>query len=502
MNKEKFWNPVFTISLIIVVIIVGIGAIMPESYGAAMSSAFNFIVGNLGWFYVLTMSSFVVFSLAMLFSKYGKIKLGDPDDEPEYSLLSWFGMLFSAGMGVGLIFFGVAEPLFHFSAPLGGIEPGTAAAADFAFKKSFLHWGLHPWAAYAVLALALAYMQFRRKKSGLISSIFIPLIGEERVKGPIGKTIDILAIFATVVGVASSLGMATMQINGGLNGLIGLPMNQGIQLAIIAIITFLFVLTAVMGIEKGIKLVSDMNITLCAVLMVVAFLVGPSVEILNNLSNSVGLYLGGVIADSFAIGNDPWYGWWTIFYWAWWIAWAPFVGTFIARISKGRTIRQFIGGVLIAPTIASFFWFSIFGTVGMKVLDKIGEFATETAFFQVFEFYPLGSILSGIAVLLLTTFFITSANSATFVLSMFSEHGNLDPGTPKKIIWGLLQSALAAILLLAGGLEALQTGSIVAAFPFIFVMIFAMCSIVKALKNDEEYAKVNFGKQNIKEKVN
>jgi len=499
MNKEKFWNPVFTISLVIVVIIVGIGALMPESYGAAMSSAFNFIVGNLGWFYVLTMSSFVVFSLAMLFSKYGKIKLGDPDDEPEYSLLSWFGMLFSAGMGVGLIFFGVAEPLFHFSAPLGGIEPGSVAAADFAFKKSFLHWGLHPWAAYAVLALALAYMQFRRKKSGLISSIFIPLIGEERVKGPIGKTIDILAIFATVVGVASSLGMATMQINGGLNGLIGLPMNQGIQLAIIAIITFLFVLTAVMGIEKGIKLVSDMNITLCAVLMVVAFLVGPSVEILNNLSNSVGLYLGGVIADSFAIGNDPWYGWWTIFYWAWWIAWAPFVGTFIARISKGRTIRQFIGGVLIAPTIASFFWFSIFGTVGMKVLDKIGEFATETAFFQVFEFYPLGSILSGIAVLLLTTFFITSANSATFVLSMFSEHGNLDPGTPKKIIWGILMAGLAAGLLIAGGLDALQTGSIVAAFPFAFVMIFAMVSLVKALKGDAAY--IAEQKENLNEKI-
>src|SRR6056297_123761 len=499
MNKEKFWNPVFTISLIIVVIIVGIGAIMPESYGAAMSSAFNFIVGNLGWFYVLTMSSFVVFALVMLFSKYGKIKLGDPDDEPEYSLLSWFGMLFSAGMGVGLIFFGVAEPLFHFSAPLGGIEPGSVAAADFAFKKSFLHWGLHPWAAYAVLALALAYMQFRRKKSGLISSIFIPLIGEEKARGNIGKTIDILAIFATVAGVASSLGMATMQINGGLNGLIGLPINQGIQLGIIAIITFLFVLTAVLGIEKGIKLVSDMNITLCFGLMIVAFLVGPKVDILNNLSNSVGLYLAGLIPDSFAISGDPWYGWWTVFYWAWWIAWAPFVGTFIARISKGRTIRQFIAGVLIAPTIMSFFWFSIFGTVGIQVYDKIGAFATETAFFQVFEHYPLGTLLSGVAVLLLTTFFITSANSATFVMGMFSEGGDLNPGTPKKIVWGLVTAGLAAVLLLAGGLGALQTGSIVAAFPFAFVMIFAMVSMVKALKGDAAY--IAEQKENLNEKI-
>src|SRR6056297_1171461 len=484
MNKESFFNPVFTISLVIVVIFVGLGAIMPDAYGKVMNDAFNFLVGNFGWFYVLTMSTFVAFSLYIMFSKFGKIKLGDPDDKPEYSLVSWFGMLFSAGMGVGLIFYGVAEPLFHFSGPLSGIAPLSAEAADFAFRKSFLHWGLHPWAAYAVLALALAYMQFRRKKSGLISSIFIPLIGEEKVKGPIGKTIDILAIFATVVGVASSLGMATMQINGGLNGLIGLPTNQGIQLAIIAIITFLFVLTAVLGIDKGIKVVSDMNITLCFGLMIVAFLVGPKVAILNNLSNSVGLYLAGLIPDSFAISADPWYGWWTIFYWAWWIAWAPFVGTFIARISKGRTIRQFIGGVLIAPTIMSFFWFSIFGTVGIKVIDKIGAFATETAFFQVFEHYPLGTLLSGVAVLLLTTFFITSANSATFVLGMFSEHGNLDPGTPKKIIWGILTAGLAAVLLIAGGLPALQTGSIVAAFPFAFVMIFAMASMVKALKGD------------------
>ncbi|MFN2339909.1 MAG: BCCT family transporter, partial [Halanaerobium sp.] len=295
MKEDNFWNPVFLISLVVSVVIVGFGAIMPGTFGNITSASFDFLVGNFGWFYVLTMSSFVVFALVMLFSKYGDIKLGLPDDEPEYNLMSWFGMLFSAGMGVGLIFFGVAEPLFHYAGPLSGIAPESAAAADFAFRKSFLHWGLHPWAAYAIMALALAYMQFRRKESGLISSIFIPLIGREKATGPIGKTIDILAIFATVAGVASSLGMATMQINGGLNGLIGLPVNTGIQLAIIAIITFLFVLTAVLGIDKGIKVVSDMNIKLCFGLMIVAFLVGPKVDILNNLSNSVGLYLAGIV---------------------------------------------------------------------------------------------------------------------------------------------------------------------------------------------------------------
>jgi len=499
VKKENFWNPVFTISLVVAVVIVGFGAIMPDTFGNITSASFDFLVGNFGWFYILTMSSFVVFALVMLFSKYGDIKLGLPDDEPEYSLMSWFGMLFSAGMGVGLIFFGVAEPLFHYGGPLSGIAPESAAAVDFAFRKSFLHWGLHPWAAYAIMALALAYMQFRRKESGLISSVFIPLIGREKATGPIGKTIDILAIFATVAGVASSLGMATMQINGGLNGLMGLPVNTGIQLAIIGIITFLFVLTAVLGIEKGIKVVSDMNITLCFGLMVVAFLVGPKVDILNNLSNSVGLYMAGLIPDSFAISADPWYGWWTVFYWAWWIAWAPFVGTFIARISKGRTIRQFIAGVLIAPTIMSFFWFSIFGTVGIQVFNKIGEFTTETAFFQVFEHYSLGTLLSGVAVLLLTTFFITSANSATFVMGMFSEGGDLNPGTPKKIIWGLVTAGLAAVLLLAGGLDALQTGSIVAAFPFAFVMIAAMVSLGKALKGDKAYIAEN--KEDFEEKA-
>ncbi|MGM0369494.1 MAG: BCCT family transporter [Bacillota bacterium] len=484
MKKDNFWNPVFTISIVVAVIIVGLGAAMPDAFGNVTSASFDFLVGNFGWFYIITMSTFVAFALYMLFSKFGDIKLGLPDDEPEYSLVSWFGMLFSSGMGVGLIFFGVAEPLYHFGGPLGGIAPESAAAADFAFRKSFLHWGLHPWAAYAVLALALAYIQFRKKESGLISSVFIPLIGRDKAKGSLGKTIDILAIFATVAGVASSLGMATMQINGGLNLLVGLPLNKGVQLAIIAIITFLFVLTAVMGIEKGIKLVSDMNITLCAGLMIVAFLVGPKVEILNNLSNSVGLYLAGIVPDSFAISSDSWYGSWTLFYWAWWIAWAPFVGTFIARISKGRTIRQFIAGVLIAPTIASFFWFSIFGTVGINVYDKIGEFTTETAFFKVFEHYPFGTLLSGVAVLLLTTFFITSANSATFVLGMFSEEGNLNPATPKKIIWGILTAGLATVLLIAGGLSALQTGSIVAAFPFAFVMLFSMVSLMKALRKD------------------
>lgn len=496
-NKGKFLNQVFVISLVVVLLIVGWGLINPTNFGETANDAFDFLVGNFGWLYTLAMSSFVIFALFIMFSKYGKIRLGKDNDRPTYSRLSWFGMLFSAGMGVGLIFWGVAEPLFHYTGPMTGIEPQSQEALNFAFKKSFFHWGLHPWANYAVLALALAYMQFRKGKPGLISSVFIPILGEEKVKGPIGKTIDILAIFATVAGVATSLGMATLQINGGLNLLFGIPVNNFIGLVIIGIITVIFIGTAIAGIDKGIKVISDLNITLCFILMVASFLIGPSVKILNNLSNSAGLYLGNLVQDSFAISDDPWYGWWTIFYWAWWIAWAPFVGTFIARISKGRTIREFIAGVLLAPTIASFVWFSIFGTIGIEVTEQIGQFSEETAFFLAFENYPFGFILSIIAVVLLSTFFITSANSATFVLGMFSTEGDLNPSTSKKLIWGLVQSLLAAALMIAGGLEALQIGSIAAAFPFAFIMIGAMVSISKALKNDKIFKekKVDFFKE-------
>ncbi|MTI46411.1 MAG: BCCT family transporter [Firmicutes bacterium] len=486
-------NQVFIISLVVVAIIVGWGLIFPNSFGGATTDAFDFFVGNFGWFYLITMSLFVIFCLYLLFSKYGKIRLGPDDSKPEYSNISWFAMLFSAGMGVGLVFWGVAEPLNHFVNPLG-MDGGTVEAANFAIKKSFLHWGLHPWANYTIIALPLAYMQFRKNKPGLISSIFIPLIGEERVKGPIGKIIDILAIFATVAGVATSLGMATMQTTSGLHFLYGLPETNLIRIVVITVITVLFMISAITGLDKGIKFLSNVNVTLCGVLIALGLIIGPTVLIINGLTSGIGDYLSSVVKDSFQIdpfGGSTWYGGWTIFYWAWWIAWAPFVGTFIARISKGRTIREFIGGVLVAPTLGSFVWFAVFGGIGINEgLQNFGIAqeaiqTTETALFVIMEQIPMGSIISTIAVILLCTFFVTSADSATFVLGMMSENGNLNPGTVRKLTWGVIQSVLAATLMLTGGLTALQTGSIVAAFPFAFVMIFAMWAILKALKNDE-----------------
>jgi glycine betaine transporter len=358
-----------------------------------------------------------------------------------------------------------------------------------------MHWGFHPWANYSIIGLALAYFQFRKDKPGLISSIFIPLLGEERVKGPIGKLIDVLAIFATVAGVATSLGLGTLQINSGLNFLFNVPENTFVQLAIISVITVLFIWTAISGIGKGIKLLGDINLVLAVTLLLLVIILGPTVTFVNSFTNGLGQYLNGFITDSLHLepfGDNSWIYGWTVFYWAWWIAWAPFVGTFIARISKGSTIREFIGGVIFAPAIVSIIWFSAFGSMGLNLSETMGiegmkaaAAVPSTALFQVFSYYPLSMVLSMITVVLLSTFFITSANSATFVLGMLSSHGDLNPSRGKQLIWGLLQSLLATSLLLAGGLEALQTASIAAAFPFIFVMLFAIVSLMKALREED-----------------
>lgn len=493
MGKNKN-NIVFYISLIISVIIVLWGIIASENFANVADSALNFLSVNFGWLYLIAMFVFIAFIIWLAFSKYGKIKLGPDDSEPEYSTLSWFGMLFGAGMGIGLVFWGVAEPISHFVSPAPGIEPGTLEASNAAMSASFMHWGVHPWANYSIIGLALAYFQFRKNKPGLISSIFIPLIGEERVSGPIGKLIDIIAIFATIAGVATSLGLGTLQINSGLNYLFNIPETIPVQLIIIGVIAVLYIGTAVSGIDKGIKMLGDINLTLAFSLMVLVILVGPTLAIINSFTNGLGQYINGFIANSLhveAFGDNSWLNAWTIFYWAWWIAWAPFVGTFIARISRGRTVREFIGGVIAAPALISVLWFAAFGTMGINLFDSIGieGLATaaanpSTALFQVFNHYPLSTILSLITVLLLCTFFVTSANSATFVLGMFSSEGNLNPSKQKQFLWGVIQALFATVLLIAGGLEALQTASVVAAFPFIFIMFFAMVSMVKAFKQE------------------
>ncbi len=493
-NSSKI-NYVYLISLSIIAIIAIWAIAFKDSFTTASNGLFGFLTQNFGWSYLIAMTVFVVFCVFIACSKYGKVKLGSDDSVPEHKTVSWFAMLFGAGMGVGLVFWGISEPISHFVAPLG-MEGGTAEAADFAMRTSFMHWGIHPWANYCIIGLALAYFQFRKNKPGLISSIFEPIIGEDRVKGPVGKTIDILAIFATVAGVTTSLGLGILQINSGINYLFGIPETLMVQIIIIVIITVIYIWSAVDGIDRGIKVISNINLYLAFGLMAVAVLVGPTIAMLDSFTNGLGQYLGNIISDSLytnTYGDNGWVDGWRVFYWAWWIAWAPFVGTFIARISKGRTIRQFILGVMLAPSLGSLVWFAIFGTLGInlgmegtlstEVLSQIAG-APETALFIVMNEYPLGNVLSIVALVLLCTFFITSANSGTFVLSMFSSNGDLNPANSKKITWGVVQSTLAVGLLIAGGLKPLQIVSIGAAFPFIFIMLFACISIIKSLKSE------------------
>lgn len=480
-------NEVFVISLVITALVVAFGLLLPTEFAAAMDVMFAFLVKDFSWLYLLSMFVFVVFALCMAFSKYGSTKLGDDDSVPEYSTFSWFAMLFGAGMGIGLVFWGTAEPMNHY------VTFGmTGEAANLAMKKSFMHWGFHPWAGYSIVGMALGYFQFRKKAPGMISSIFYPILGEKGINGPIGKTIDIFAVFATVAGIATSLGQGALQINGGLDYLFGIPRTSFVQLIIVIVITVIYTWTAVSGIEKGIKLLSDINMVLVGILLFGCFFIGPKLMSLNTLISATGSYINSFVHDSLWIdpfGDNSWLGSWTIFYWAWWIAWGPFVGTFIARISKGRTIREFVLGVIFAPSMASIVWFSVFGCLGLSrdgALIQEAIKSTETALFVVLNDYnAAGYVLSIVAILLLGTFFITSANSATFVLSMFSSHGELNPPNAKKVIWGIIQAALALVLLMRGGLAALQTCSIIAAFPFAIIMLMSCYCLVKALRGDK-----------------
>ena len=500
MNNKKKDNTVYYASLILTIAVVAWAIIGKTSFANFATNLLNFLTTNFGWTYLIAMLSFVIFAVWLAFSKYGNIKLGADDSEPEYSTFSWFGMLFGAGMGIGLVFWGLSEPLAHFTnPPLGieagsvGISAGTVAASNYAMRASFMHWGLHPWATYSIIGLSLAYFQFRKNKPGLISSTLSPLLGN-KTDGLIAKTVDVLAVFATVAGVATSLGLGTLQINSGLNKVFNVPTTELVQVIIIAVITVVYIWTAISGVDKGIKALGDINLYIAFSLLGLVIILGPTRAVINNITNGLGQYINNFFSDSLqisAFGDNSWINSYRIFYWAWWIAWAPFVGTFIARISKGRTIREFIAGVILAPSIASIVWFGAFGTMGMNLAEKVGldkliEWAAvpETALFNVYQNYPLGTVLSIITVVLLITFFVTSANSATFVLGMLSSNGDLNPSNKKKIIWGLLQAALATGLLLSGGLQALQTISIAAAFPFIFIMTGTMIALVKELKTE------------------
>ncbi|SFX11870.1 glycine betaine transporter [Thermoactinomyces sp. DSM 45891] len=492
----KKFTTVFMVSVTIAFLFILWGAFYPVHLTTYTSAIQKYLQEDFGWFYLLSATLFLVFSFYLIFSPYGKIKLGKDTDQPEYSTLSWFAMLFSAGMGIGLVFWGVAEPLSHYHNPVVG-DPQTAEAGRLAMRSSFFHWGLHPWGIYSVLALALAYFQFRKNAPGLISYIFYPLL-KEKVNGPIGKTIDIIAIFATVFGVATSLGFGAVQISAGLSYLTNISNNFTSQLVIIVVVTLLFLVSAATGLSKGIQYLSNSNIILAVLLLLLLLFVGPTKFIMNIFVTTIGNYIQSLPAMSLNMApffpkTNEWIQGWTVFYWAWWIAWAPFVGTFIARVSKGRTIREFVIGVLLVPTLFGALWFSVFGGSGLhlelakdfSLFNIMSDQGTEIALFAMLQQYPMGGILSVLAIFLIATFFITSADSATFVLGMQSSNGSLNPSNYMKVTWGLIISASAAILLFSGGLNALQTASIIVSFPFIFILFGIIFSLVLALRKEK-----------------
>jgi len=494
-NKKD--NHVFFVSLVLVAIIAIWSVALNDSFTAMANAVFAFLTTDLGWLYLIAMIIFFIFIVFAGFGKYGKIRLGGDDSRPEYKNLTWFGLLFGCGMGVGLVFYGVAEPLTYYLYPQDGIEAGTQAAADFAFENFFVHWGILPWANYAVIGLALAYFMYRKGKPGLISTLLIPLLGEERAKGALGKAVDILAVFATVAGVVTSLGLGTFQINAGLNALFGVPETLMIEILIIIIVSIIYIASAVSGIEKGIAIISDTNIYVAIGLLAVCFIVGPKVEILNTFVNGMGEYIGNFFSTALKIhsySDNSWFGSWRLFYWAWFIAWAPFVGIFVARISKGRTIREFVLGVCLVPAVASCVWGTVFGNLGINLAEKgilsvktlqDAVAAPQVGLFVVLKEYPLGFLLCIVAIVSLCAFFVTSANSGVFVLSMLTSHGDQNPPDRKKILWGVIQSIMAIGLMMAGGLKPLQTISLAAAFPFIFIMFATCASFIKALKEEK-----------------
>ncbi len=468
------------------------GLLSPLSLDAVFGQLLTSITHNFGWFYLWIVLGLVVLALFLALSRYGDLKLGDEDEEPEFSTGAWFSMLFSAGMGIGLVFWGVAEPLSHFASAPPGIAPGTPEAANAAMRYAFFHWGLHPWAIYGIVGLAMAFFQFRRKTSALVSSVTEAL--PWKIVQVLSPAFNVMAIVATAFGVAASLGMGATQINSGLNSVFGLPVNAFSQVGIIVVTTVLFLLSAVSGLGRGIKWLSQGNLVLAAVLALAVLVLGPTIAIVDTFTSTLGAYLSEFVRMSLRMTpfrESSWIGDWTIFYWAWWVSWSPFVGLFIARVSRGRTIRQFLVGTVMAPTLVSFVWFSIFGgaALTMEIFQGVPLAAAvkadvSTAMFALFNALPLGGMMALVATVLVLVFFVTSGDSATLVLAMMSSRGNPNPPNRVKIMWGVLVSAIAVSLLLAGGLKAVQTATIVFALPFSLVLVLMAVSVMRAIHQD------------------
>ncbi len=468
------------------------GGLFTEHAADVFTATQAFIADRFGWFYIASVSFFLVFVVWLLLSPYGKIKLGKQDDEPEFSYFAWFTMLFSSGMGIGLVFWGIAEPIMHYNAPPLA-EAGSHAAIMESMKFTFFHWGFHPWAVYIIFALGIAYFHFRHGLPLAPRSLLYPIIGE-RFRGIIGHLIDILCTVGTLFGVATSLGLGAMQINAGIGAYMDVQISTAAQIWIVGLITIAATLSVVSGIERGIRLLSEFNIILGGAVLLFVFLAGPSVFQLKLLASTLGSYLSGIVELSLWVDLREGVNWqksWTIFYWGWWISWSPFVGIFIARISKGRTIREFVLNVFLAPSAVTFLWLAVFGGTGLhmeifggggisKAVDENVALSLNAVFFNL----PLAALMPAVGTLLVITFFITSSDSGSLVDDMVTSGGHPDPPTTQRVFWAISEGAVAGVLLYTGGLSALQTASITSGLPLTILLLFTCYGLAKAFRID------------------
>ncbi len=485
--------PVFWGSSLLIFLLVASTALFPKEADQYFGLVQNSIMVNASWFYVAAVALILICVSFLGLSRYGDIKLGPDHAEPDFSFGSWFAMLFSAGMGIGLMFFGVGEPVMHFLSPPTG-DAGTIEAAKEAMNITFFHWGLHAWAIYAIVALILAFFGYRHGLPLTLRSALYPIIGD-KIYGVAGHLIDIFAILGTVFGVATALGYGVLQVNSGLNYLFGVEVSTNVQVILVVAITALATLSVASGLDKGIRILSEVNLLLALLLMAMVILLGPTVLLLQMFVQNTGSYLSDIVNKTFnlfAYVPNDWLGGWTLFYWAWWLSWSPFVGMFIARISRGRTIREFVCGVLFVPSAMTFLWMTVFGNTSIDLIMNNGATALGTvvqqdvslALFKFLEYFPMSGVLSFVAIIMVVIFFVTSSDSSAMVIDMLASGGATHTPVWQRVFWSATIGAVAMVLMLVGGLKALQTATIATALPFSIILLVASYGLLKALAVD------------------
>ncbi len=491
LHPQVTFASVFILTVFIVITIM-----FKDQAASTADGMLGWISTNFGWFFIFSANVFIAAAAFFAFSRLGKLRIGGNKARPEFSTHAWYAMLLSAGMGIGLMFWSVGEPMYHYNSPspmFSGIEGNTPEAAQAAMGTTFFHWGLHPWAIYAIVGLGLAFFAYNRGLPLTIRSIFYPILGD-RIYGFWGNAIDVLSVLATLMGLATSLGLGVSQINAGLNYLFDVSISTNVQVLLIVVITGFATISVMTGLDNGVKRLSELNMGLAAIFLLFLLIAGPTIYILSGLTQNIGFYIENLPEMSMwteTFRGTNWQGSWTVFYWAWWISWSPFVGMFIARISKGRTVREFILGVMIVPTVLSFIWMSVFGgsAISLQASGEADIFGAvsenvSTALFAMLEYFPLSTLLSIVGIILVTVFFVTSSDSGSLVVDHLTSGGKLDSPVPQRVFWAVMEGLVAAVLLLGGGLTILQTASISTGLPFTIILLLIVYALYLGLSEE------------------